>query len=155
MREYILSINDKDYNAKVKKISSEKAIIEINGEEYDVKLKQLGRKEERVSSIRKVKKVEEKSKSKVSTEKERKISVGEGSNTVSSPLPGVILEVYVQKGQKVKAGEDIVVMESMKMENQIQAPYDGTIEKIFIKKGKNVLEGDPIVEISRHHLSTL
>ena len=67
---------------------------------------------------------------------------------VTSPLPGVIIEVSVKEGQAVKAGQKVAVLEAMKMENEIQAPADGTVTAILVNKGDSVLEGAEIVKIA-------
>lgn len=67
---------------------------------------------------------------------------------VTSPLPGVIIEVAVKEGQTVKAGQKVAVLEAMKMENEIQAPADGTVTAILVNKGDSVLEGAEIVKIA-------
>ena len=70
------------------------------------------------------------------------------SETVPSPLPGVIIEISVKEGQQVKAGQKIAILEAMKMENEIPAPKDGTITDIHVHKGDTLQEGDPVVTIA-------
>ncbi|MGN0201963.1 MAG: biotin/lipoyl-containing protein [Candidatus Cryptobacteroides sp.] len=72
---------------------------------------------------------------------------GEGK-AVTSPLPGVIIEVSVKEGQAVKAGQKVAVIEAMKMENEIQAETDGTVTAVLVNKGDSVLEGAEIVKIA-------
>lgn len=57
---------------------------------------------------------------------------------VLSPMPGTILEVKVQNGQAVKAGDVMFILEAMKMENDIVAPQDGTVKQIVVSKGASV-----------------
>ena len=71
-----------------------------------------------------------------------------GGKTITSPLPGVIIEVSVKEGQAVKKGQKIAVLEAMKMENEILAEFDGTVTEIFIKKGDSVLEGANVVTLA-------
>ena len=66
---------------------------------------------------------------------------------VTSPLPGVIIAVKVNVGDTVKAGQEVAVLEAMKMENSIEATHDGTVTAINVAKGDSVLEGAPIVTI--------
>ena len=68
-------------------------------------------------------------------------------NTMTAPMPGTILEVKVSEGQAVKAGDIIVILEAMKMENEIVAPSNGTIVKIYTSKGTIVSTGDSLVTI--------
>ena len=66
---------------------------------------------------------------------------------VKAPMPGVVLKVQVQQGQAVKAGQVLVILEAMKMENEIMAPCDGTVKQVLVNKGATVNSGDPLVVI--------
>ena len=66
---------------------------------------------------------------------------------VTAPMPGTILKVNVQNGQAVKAGQVLVVLEAMKMENEIMAPKDGTVTQVVVSKGASVDTGAPLVVI--------
>lgn len=68
--------------------------------------------------------------------------------TVSAPMPGNILRVEVNQGDKVKAGQLLVVLEAMKMENEIVAPKDGTVAQVVTSKGAVVDTGSPLVVIA-------
>lgn len=61
-----------------------------------------------------------------------------GGAQVKAPMPGTILDVRVQNGQKVKKGDVLVILEAMKMENEIQAPCDGTVAGVNVRKGDSV-----------------
>ena len=65
-----------------------------------------------------------------------------GSVTVTAPMPGNILDVKVKAGDSVKAGDTLLILEAMKMENEISAPQDGTIASIDVRKGDTVNSGD-------------
>ena len=64
---------------------------------------------------------------------------------VKAPMPGVVLKVQVQQGQAVKAGQVLVILEAMKMENEIVAPKDGSVAQIVAAKGASVESGAPLV----------
>lgn len=66
---------------------------------------------------------------------------------VLSPLPGVILSVNVNVGDRVSAGQSVAVLEAMKMENEIEAEKAGTVKAVFVRKGDSVLEGAKIITI--------
>ena len=57
---------------------------------------------------------------------------------VISPMPGTILKVNVSQGQAVKAGDVLLVLEAMKMENDIVAPVDGVVKQLLVQKGSTV-----------------
>ena len=63
-------------------------------------------------------------------------------------MPGTILKVNVTPGQAVKAGEVLVVLEAMKMENEIMAPKAGTVAQVLVSKGSNVDTGAPMVVLN-------
>ena len=65
-----------------------------------------------------------------------------GSVTVTAPMPGNILDVKVKAGDSVKAGDTLLILEAMKMENEISAPQDGTVASVNVRKGDVVNSGD-------------
>ena len=67
--------------------------------------------------------------------------------TVSSPMPGTILDVKVAAGQVVKSGDILFILEAMKMENEIFAPCDGTVSSVAVSKGAAVNPGDVLCVI--------
>ena len=63
---------------------------------------------------------------------------------ITSPMPGTILKLNVAEGQAVKAGDVVLILEAMKMENEICAPRAGTIGSICVQKGASVATGAPL-----------
>lgn len=66
---------------------------------------------------------------------------------VKSPLPGIIQGIRVKEGETVKAGQCLVILEAMKMENEIAATTDGVVEKLHVSQGQSILEGDIVATI--------
>ena len=71
-------------------------------------------------------------------------AVAGGAVNVEAPMPGTILDVKVQVGASVKAGDVLCILEAMKMENEILAPQDGTVKSV-VTKGSTVNTGDILV----------
>ena len=67
---------------------------------------------------------------------------------VNSPMPGTILRVEVKEGDTVKAGQLLVVLEAMKMENEILAPKDGSVTQVVVSKGSHVETGSPLIVLA-------
>jgi biotin carboxyl carrier protein len=68
-------------------------------------------------------------------------------NIIKAPMPGLILNVNVSEGQKVKEGEILVILEAMKMENTITSPNEGIIKSIYVENGKTVEKGEILIEL--------
>lgn len=68
-----------------------------------------------------------------------------GEQKIKAPLPGTIASIPVEAGQKVKAGETVIVLEAMKMQNNIDAENDGTVKEICVAQGDTVMAGDVMI----------
>ena len=64
---------------------------------------------------------------------------------VTSPMPGTILDVRVSQGEQVKAGQFMLILEALKMENEIVAPHDAVIAQVVVNKGAKVETGTPLI----------
>ncbi len=72
-----------------------------------------------------------------------------GGTTLSAPMPGVILELFVKPGDVVQRGQQVAVLDAMKMHNLIGAPAAGTIVEVCVAAGQAVGHGDPIVRFAQ------
>lgn len=71
-----------------------------------------------------------------------------GAVKVTAPMPGTILKMEVTVGQAVKKGDNLCILEAMKMENAIPAPQDGTVASVNVAKGASVNAGDLLVSLN-------
>ena len=71
-----------------------------------------------------------------------------GSVSVDAPMPGNILDIKVSNGASVKAGDVILILEAMKMENEIVATQDGTVASVNVNKGDTVEAGQTLVSLN-------
>lgn len=148
MKELKLDISGKEYTVGIEEFGSSHAVITVDGKKYNVGLKDLGeelkietvqRSGSSVPSAAAVKQVQSAPSSSGSS--------GSGSHEVLAPLPGLILNVLVKVGDSVKAGQKIMIMEAMKMENDINSTRDGKIKAINVHNGDNISEGDILAVI--------
>ena len=72
-------------------------------------------------------------------------TAGAGEQSVDAPMPGKIIEVKASVGQAVKAGDTLLILEAMKMQNEIAAPADGTVKAINVSAGQSVKVRDSLV----------
>ena len=71
-----------------------------------------------------------------------------GAVKVTAPMPGNIIKVNVEVGQKVSKGDVLCILEAMKMENDIPCPQDGTVASVNVQKGATVNSGDVLVTLN-------
>ena len=90
----------------------------------------------------------------VTDERERRLNasssgfgVEQGEITIKSPMPGMIVSVPITAGQAVEAGQALIVLESMKMENQIKAPRAGIIGHLHVSAGDRVEQNKPLLTL--------
>jgi len=70
------------------------------------------------------------------------------ADEIYAQIPGLVSRIFVKKGDSVKAGSKLCILEAMKMENEINSPKNGTVVHIHITSGDNVKKGDLIMEVS-------
>ena len=147
MKELKLDINGKEYTVAIEEFGSAQAVISVDGKKYTVGLKDLG-EELKIETVQKSGAVQKAvpSAQPVSSAAPASHSSG-GGHEVTAPLPGLFLNVRVKVGDGVKAGQKIMIMEAMKMENDINATRDGKIKAINVHNGDNISEGDILAVI--------
>lgn len=123
-----------------------KFIVTVNGISYDVEVE-----EKDAASVQPA--VKEQTRSVVQPAENKPAAVKPAAvsstgNPVKAPLPGTVLEVRVSKGQAVKAGDVLMILEAMKMENEILAPSDGKVSEIVAAKGAEVGTGDILLYLA-------
>jgi 3-methylcrotonyl-CoA carboxylase alpha subunit len=74
-------------------------------------------------------------------------AAGAGDGIVRAPMPGRLIAVPVRRGEKVKAGDPLVVLEAMKMEHALTAPFAGTVEEVAARPGDQVIEGAVLIRL--------
>jgi biotin carboxyl carrier protein len=80
--------------------------------------------------------------------KEMGLTIGSGLqvNSLEAPMPGLILDIQVSAGDKVKEGDALLILSAMKMENNILSPRDGVIRTVLIAKGDAIDKGQLLIE---------
>lgn len=162
MAKYEYKVKGVDYVVEIQDIEGNIANVTVNGIPFEVEMKQpvkAGKQKVKLSEERRVKSEEFNSSSSSATNASSATSESSAPTTkpaaaaasgkpVVAPLPGTINEIKVKVGDKVNAGDTVVVLEAMKMQNNIDAETSGTIASINVNKGDAVMEGDTLVTIA-------
>jgi biotin carboxyl carrier protein len=72
----------------------------------------------------------------------------EGRQEVTAPMPGKVVTLLVAPGQNVEAGQGLLVIEAMKMQNEIRSPKSGTVERLLVKEGQTVSPGEALAVVT-------
>lgn len=147
MKKFSFEINGSKYEVNVKKVEGENAKIEVNGTPYSVKINQEIKTTKTPILVRS--EVSNADAPKVAGEKMTPVAEVKkpSSKTIKSPLPGSVFKVLVAPGDSFQEGDVLMVLESMKMENNILAETSGTIVKVNAPEGKAVLQNEVLFEI--------
>lgn len=141
MKSYKIKVNNKDYRVEIESISDNKADVLCNDKRYEVLF-------EEATIKTKTPVIARKAAVPVTDVKTASRQPGATSTSIiKAPIPGLIIDILVKVGDKVKGGDVVAKMEAMKMENNILASEDGKIKTIQIKMGDSVLEGDVLMEM--------
>ena len=145
MKTYKLKINGNDYNVDINEVEGQEVKLSVNGEAYTVTVDQEMKPQRKpVAAPRPAAAASQVAPAVGGVQKANAPAAG---SKVSTPLPGTILDVFVNVGDTVKSGQTVVLLEAMKMENNIEADCEGTVKEVKVRKGDSVLEGDVLVVI--------
>jgi len=124
---YVVTINDKNYEVEVEK--GEASIVKTD----KIQAPPIVSKTADTALAAKI-------------QETPKVTVSDGEK-ITAPMPGTILQIKKNSGDKVSRGEILFILEAMKMENEILAPKDGVIAQVVAVKGSNVNTGDVLAVI--------
>ena len=142
MKSYKFKINGNEYNVEINSVEGSNASVTVNGTAYQVELENAP-----AAPVQAVPAAPVAAAPAPAAPAAPKPAASGAGKAVTSPLPGVIIAVKVNVGDAVKAGQEVAVLEAMKMENSIEATHDGTVTAIHVAKGDSILEGAAVVTI--------
>jgi len=145
MKNYKFAINGNKYSVDVIDIVDNTAQVEVNGTAYSVEIEAGLPSKVVVPKIVKAPTFAKPAQPEVHVPKATPAATH--AFTVKSPLPGTVLDIFVNVGDTVKSGQHLLLLEAMKMENNIDAERDGVITSISVNKSASVMEGDVLLTI--------
>lgn len=137
VRKFKVRLNGKEYLVEVEEITSvsqTKKPQETKNTLEDQQVKSVTNEPTKKGEVR-----EERTE-----KKEESVSTGK---VITTPMSGIILKIFVSPGQKINAGDNILILEAMKMENEIKADTSGIVKSVLVKEGDAVETGQVLVEL--------
>ncbi len=145
MKKFKFTINGNVYEVEILNVEDNIAEVEVNGSTYKVEI------DRELQPVKTPKLIRPNNVPSTDTPKDDQKPVPDSKSgeakKILSPLPGVILEVLVKKGDKISIGQKIVVLEAMKMENNIESDLEGTVLEVNVSKGDSVMQGDVLIVV--------
>ena len=149
MAKYNYTVQGVDYEVDIIEVEGTLAKVSVNGTEFEVEMKEpisTGKTFNRAKAVKPVEAPVTGSAPKPAKTPEP-VKAGEGTK-ICSPLPGTVTSVAVKVGDAVAAGDTVVVLEAMKMQNNIETETAGTVTSVMVNAGDSVMEGAVLVTIA-------
>ncbi len=143
MQKLNFNINGKHYEATITEVEHNVAEVELNGKKYTIDVE----RSEAVAVPHIATPVAAPAAPAAAAAPAPK-KVAAGANAIVAPLPGSVVSINVKAGDAVKAGQQLAIIEAMKMENEILAPADGTVKAVHVSAGQAVQQGDALIELA-------
>ena len=144
--KYKITVNNKSYEVKIEDINTRPVIAFVDGDRFEVMPENADQAETKKEAGRKTE-------SKTFNPNPAPAAVPSpnlalSGNTQTAPLPGTVIEVFVKAGDKVEAGQVILVIEAMKMKNSIRSVYSGTVGEVFVSTGQSVAHKQALIKFA-------
>ncbi len=141
MTTYTMKVREKEIAVRVLRYTGSQISFEVAGEEHTVDVELLHRP--RITAAAH----QPPPPRQVASQPSPRVNAG-ATGAVRAPMPGIVAKILVKEGQEVSAGEPVIVVEAMKMENSIAAPRAGKVQKIAVSAGQEVKNGEELLMIA-------
>jgi biotin carboxyl carrier protein len=147
--KYQITVNNKTYEVEIENINERPVIAFVDGDRFEVMPECSNQAEAAKEADETKNKVWKKpfnpnQPSGISHTPHLALS----GDTQTAPLPGTVIEVFVKAGEKVEAGQMILVIEAMKMKNSIRSVYGGTISEVLVSAGQSVAHRQALIKFT-------
>lgn len=140
--KYKLTVKEHTYEVDIEKINARPVVAWVDGQRFEIM-------PERRSQIQ----VKEEAGSKVASKPAGTSPLPAanplgGGNSLTAPLPGTVVEMFVKPGEKVESGQVVLIIEAMKMKNSIRSTRGGTVGKVLANVGQSVAHKQALIEFA-------
>jgi biotin carboxyl carrier protein len=144
--KYKITVSDKTYEVEIEDINKRPVIAFVDGDRFEVMPEHADQIETKNVAARTTgsKAFNPNPAPAAATSPNLALS----GNTQTAPLPGTVIEVFVKAGEKVEAGQVILIIEAMKMKNSIRSVYSGTVSDVFVSTGQSVAHKQALIKFA-------
>jgi biotin carboxyl carrier protein len=147
--KYKITVNKITHEVEIENINERPVIAFVDGDRFEV-MPEYGNQPEALTENDEIK---NKAVKKPSTSNQplgvsRSPHLALSGDTQTAPLPGTVIEIFVKAGEKVEAGQVILVIEAMKMKNSIRSVYSGTISEVLVSTGQSVAHKQGLIKFA-------
>jgi glutaconyl-CoA/methylmalonyl-CoA decarboxylase subunit gamma len=143
--KYKITVNEKTYEVEVENINARPVIAHVDGERFEVMPQDADQAETGKEAIVKTEK-------KTPAPNPVKAAISStpevNGKSLTAPLPGTIVEIFVKVGDQVQAGHVMLVIEAMKMKNSIRSVYSGNVSEVLVSVGQSVAHKQALIKFA-------
>ncbi len=140
--KYKLNVNNQSYEVEIENINARPVVVTVDGQRFEIMPEASNQAQIKVEAGAQAKIKP------VTQSPAAAVNLPVGGNSLSAPLPGTIVELFVKPGDTVAAGQVMLVIEAMKMKNSIRSTRGGTIDKVLVSQGQSVAHKQALVEFA-------
>jgi biotin carboxyl carrier protein len=144
--KYKITINNHTYEVEIENINARPVVAFVDGVRFEVLPEHFDQVETRKETGAKIEKNTFNPNPAPAIVQSPNLALS--GNILTAPLPGTVIEVFVKVGEKVEAGQMVVVIEAMKMKNSIRSVYSGTIDEVFVSAGQSVAHKQALIKFA-------
>lgn len=147
--KYKITVNNQTYEVEIENINARPVIAFVDGDRFEV----MPENAEQDSVNREADEIKNKAQKKAFDPHPAPVASSSpnpalSGNSLTAPLPGTIVEVFVKAGEKVEAGQVVVIIEAMKMKNSIRSVYSGTVSEVLVSAGQSVAHKQALMKFA-------
>ncbi len=144
--KYKITVNNKTYEVEIENINARPVIAFVDGDRFEVM-------PENADQVETGKDADAKTEKKAFNPTPAPAASSSpnpalSGNALTAPLPGTVIEVFVKAGEKVEAGQVVVIIEAMKMKNSIRSVYSGTVSDVLVSAGQSVAHKQALIKFA-------
>lgn len=141
-----LTVNNQAYEVDIEDINARPVVVYVDGVRFEVMPEKQSQVETKKEASAKTGSVPYKPNPAPVAAPSPNLALS--GNSLTSPLPGTVVNLYVKAGDKVEAGQVVLVIEAMKMKNSIRSTYSGTVGEVLVSEGQSVAHKQALIKFA-------